>query len=94
MEPLKTIALDGPEKLTYVSTLLSSEEKKQLQHILFGNTYVFTWSHSDMVEIDPTLPSHKLNIIASVKPARSSSDYSDIGEQSYESRFYQRSKVF
>ena len=70
MDPLETIALDGSEKFTYVSTLLSSEDKKQLQHVLLGNTYVFTWSNSDIVGIDPTLASHKLNIIASTKPIR------------------------
>ena len=30
VDPMEAIALDGPEKLTYVSTLLSSEEKEQL----------------------------------------------------------------
>ena len=28
VDPLETIALDGPEKFTYFSTLLSNEEKK------------------------------------------------------------------
>ena len=70
MDPLETIALDGPEKFTYVSTLLSSEEKEQLQHILLGNVDVFARSHSDMAGIDPTLASHKLNIITSVKPVK------------------------
>ena len=41
MDPLETIALDGLEKFTYVSTLLSNEEKKQLLHVLLGNTDVF-----------------------------------------------------
>ena len=106
MDPLETIALNGPEKFTYVNTLLSSKEKKQLQHILLGNAYVLALSHSDMVGIDSTLASHKLNIIASAKAVkhhrlsetyykedkefspRSSSDYSDTGRQSFESRFY------
>ena len=70
MDPLETIALDRSEKFTYVSTLLSSKEKKQLQHVLLGNADIFAWSHSDMVEIDQTLASHKLNIIASTKPVR------------------------
>ena len=68
MDPLETVALDGLEKFTYVSTLLSSEEKEQLRRILLGTTNVFTWSHSDMAGIDPTLASHKLNIIATAKP--------------------------
>ena len=70
VDPLETIALDGPKKFTYVSTLLSSEEKKQLRRVLLGNANVFTLSHSDMAEIDPTLASQKLNIIATVKPVR------------------------
>ena len=48
VDPLETLALDGPEKFTYVSTLLSSKANKQLQHVLLGNAYVFAWSHSDM----------------------------------------------
>ena len=70
MDPLETIALDEPKKFTYDSTLLSSEEKEQLQHVLLGNTYVYAWSHSDMAGINPMLASHKLNIIASEKPIR------------------------
>ena len=89
MDPLETVALDELEKFTYVSTLLSSEEKKQLRRVLLGNTDVFAWSHSDMAGIDPTLASHKLNIIATAKP----SNYSDRGRQSFECRFYQRGEV-
>ena len=70
MDPLETIVLDGLEKFTYVSTLLSSEEKEQLRRIMLGNANVFAWSHSDMVGIDPTLASHKLNIIVTTKPIR------------------------
>ena len=70
MDPLEITTLDGLEKFTYVSTLLSIEEKEQLQHVLLRNIDVFTWSHSDMARIDPTLASHKLNIIASAKPIR------------------------
>ena len=62
--------MDGPERFTYVSTLLSREEKEQLQHVLLGNVDVFACSHSDMAEIDPMLASHKLNIIASAKPIK------------------------
>ena len=70
MDPLDTIALDGPEKFTYVNTLLFNEEKEQLKHILLGKADVFAWSHSDMVGIDSTLASHKLNITTSAKPVR------------------------
>ena len=70
MDPLKAVALDWPEKFTYVSTLLSNKEKEQLRRILLGNVDVFAWSHSDMAGIDLTLASHKLNVIATVKPVR------------------------
>ena len=70
MDPLETVALDMLEKFTYVSTLLSSEEKEQLRHVLLGNRDVFAWSHSDKAEIYPTLASQKLNIIATEKPVR------------------------
>ena len=62
--------LDGPEKFTYVSSLLSNEEKEQLQRILLRNIDVFAWNHSNMIEIDPMLASHKLNIILLAKPVR------------------------
>ena len=42
MDPLEAIALDGPDKFTYVRTLLSSKEKEHLQHVLLGNTDLFT----------------------------------------------------
>ena len=70
MDPLEEVVMDGPEKFTYVSTLLSSEEKEQLQRVLLGNADVFAWSRSDMAGIDPTLASHKLNVIATAKPIR------------------------
>ena len=70
MSPIETIAMDGSEKFTYVSTLLSNEEKEQLQHVLLENVDVFAWCHSDMVGIDQMLASHKLNIITSTKPIR------------------------
>ena len=70
MDPLEIVALDGLEKLTYVSILLFNEEKEQLRRVLLGNAYVFAWSHSDMAEIKPKMASHKLNIITTVKPVR------------------------
>ena len=70
MDPLETVALDGPEKFTYVNSLLSIEEKKQLQHVLLRNIDVFAWNHSDMKRIDSMLASHKLNFIPSAKPMR------------------------
>ena len=56
VDPLEAVALDGLEKFTYVSTLLSREEKEQVRRVLLGNADVFAWSHSDMVKINPTWP--------------------------------------
>ena len=70
VDPLKTVALDEQEKFTYVSSVLSSEEKEQLQHILLRNIDVLAWNHSDMIGIDSMLTTHKLNVIPSVKPMR------------------------
>ena len=68
MDPLETVALDGPEKFTYVSSLLSIEDKEWLQCVLLRNIDVFDRNHSDMKGIDSTLTSHKLNVIPLEKP--------------------------
>ena len=70
VDPLETVVLDGPKKFTYFSSLLSNEEKEQLQCILLRNIDVFAWNHSDMIGIDLMLASHKLNIIPMANPVR------------------------
>ena len=70
VDPLEIVELDGPEKYTYANTLLSSEETEQLRRVLLENADVYSWSHLDMAGIDPTLASHKLNIISMAKPVR------------------------
>ena len=65
MDPLESILLGEPDKHTYVSSLLSEEEKEQLRQALFGNIDVFSWTHSDMTGISPTHASHKLNVVLS-----------------------------
>ena len=62
--------LDEPKKFTYVSTLLSSKEREQIQGVLLKNLDVFAWSHLDMVGIDPILASNKLNLVHAAKPVR------------------------
>ena len=62
MDPREKVALDEPKKFTYVISLLSNEEREQLQLVLLNNINIFSWSHSDMVGINPTVASHKLNI--------------------------------
>ena len=68
MDPIEKVKLDGSKKFTYTSSLLSNEEREQLQLVLLNNIDVFAWSHSDMVGINPMLASHKLNIIPTAKP--------------------------
>ena len=63
MDPLEEIELDEQERFTYVSSLLSSEEREQVRLTLLHNIYVFSWRLSDMVGINPMVASHKLNIL-------------------------------
>ena len=70
MDPLEKVTLDRPEKFTYISSLLSNEEMEQLRLILLNNIDVFAWSHSVLIEINPTVTSHKLNIIHAAKLVR------------------------
>ena len=70
MDPLEKVTLDGPKKFTYVISLLSNEEREQLQLVLSNNIDVFALSHLDMVGINPTMASHKLNVVPTAKPVR------------------------
>ena len=70
MDPLEKVTLDGPENFTYINSLLSNEEREQLRFMLLNNIDVFAWSHSDMIEINPMVASHKLNIIPVARPVR------------------------
>ena len=70
MDPLESILLAGPDKHTYVSSLLSKEEKEQLRQVLLGNIDIFTWTHLDMTGISRTHASHKLNVVPSAKPIK------------------------
>ena len=70
MDPLKEIELDRLERFTYVSSLLSNEEREQLQLTELRNIDVFAWRHSDMVGINPIVASHKLNVLPTAKLIR------------------------
>ena len=70
MDPLEKVTLDGPEKFTYISSLLSNEEREQFRLMLLNNIDVFAWSHLYMIGINLTMASHKLNIILAAKPVR------------------------
>ena len=70
VDPLESIFLDGPDKSTYVSSLLSSGEKEHIQQVLLRNMDVFSWTHSDMTVINPVHASHKMNVIPKAKTVR------------------------
>ena len=70
MDPLEEVELDGPEKFTYVTSLLSNEEREQLRLTLLHNIDIFAWRHSDMIGINPMVASHKLNVLPIAKPIR------------------------
>ena len=70
MDPLEEVELDGLKKFTYVSSLLSNEERAQLQLALLHNIDVFAWKHSNMVGISLAVASHKLNFLPTAKPVR------------------------
>ena len=70
MDPLESILLGGPDKHSYVSSLLSGEEKERLQQVLLCNNDVFTLTHSDMTGLRPAHASHKLNVVPSARLVR------------------------
>ena len=70
VDPLESISLAEPDKSTYVSSIISNAKKKQMRHVLLHNMDVFTWTHSDMADINPVHASHKLNVIPSARPVR------------------------
>ena len=70
VDPLESLLIGGPDRCTYVSSLLTEEERARLQEVLKANADVFTWTHSDMTGISPVNASHKLNVFPSAKPVR------------------------
>ena len=70
VDSLESILIGGPGKCTYVSSLLSKEERARLKQILQANGDVFSWTHSDMTGISPVHPSRKLNVVSSARPVR------------------------
>ena len=70
VDPLEPILIGGPDRYTYISSLLIEEEKAQIQHILQANADVFAYTHSDMTGISPIHASHKLNVVLSARPIK------------------------
>ena len=67
VDPLESMSLAEPDKSTYVSSLLSDTKKDQLRQVLLHNMDVFTWAHSDMVDMNPVHASHKMNVTSSAR---------------------------
>ena len=64
VEGLEEILLDNsrPERKTRICTLASPPIRQALMTFLRKNQDVFTWSHEDMLGIDPSIMVHRLNM--------------------------------
>ena len=70
-EELEPVQLDDlPEHLAYIGSKLAKDVKDLLVHFLKHNVDVFAWKKEDMVGIDPTIITHKLNVAPSFKPVK------------------------
>ena len=68
-EELEPVSLDDdPEHLAYISSKLEEDLKRPLTHFLRQNKEAFVWKQADMGGIDPTVITHRLNVIPSFKP--------------------------
>ncbi|XP_074352775.1 uncharacterized protein LOC141691924 [Apium graveolens] len=54
---------NDPSKVLKVGSQLADEMRRSLARFLIANLDVFAWSHSDMIEIDPEVMCHHLNIL-------------------------------
>ena len=68
-EALEDIPLDedDPGKSTRIWVNLEGKIKKDLIRFLKENIDVFAWSHEDMLGIDPSVITHRLNVYPSSK---------------------------
>ena len=70
-EELESVLLgDDPEHLAYIGSKLAKDLRNSLTNFLRQNKDVFTWKQADMVGIDPTMITHRLNVIPSFKPVK------------------------
>ena len=70
-EELESVSLDDdPEHLTYISSKLAEDLKSPLTHFLRQKKDVFAWDQADMGGIDPTVITHRLNVISSFNPVK------------------------
>ena len=70
IEALEDISLDkdDPGKSTRIGADLDGKIKKGLIRFLRENIDMFAWSHEDILGIDPSVITHRLNIYPSSKP--------------------------
>ena len=68
-EELEPVLLDDdPEHLTYIGSKLVEDLRSPLTHFLRQNKDVFAWKQAGMGGIDPTIITHRLNVMPSFKP--------------------------
>ena len=69
-EAMEDVFLDenNPERCTRVGADLEKKTKKDLVHFLKKSIDVFAWSHDDMLGIDSSVITHRLNVCPSSKP--------------------------
>ena len=72
MEVLEEIPLEegNPQKFTKIGTSIKEKTKQDLVQFLRKSINVFVWSHEDMLGIDPSVITHRLNVHSSSKPVR------------------------
>ena len=72
VEELEEVVLDEsrPRQTTRMGTLASPMIHQDLAGFLRMNQDVFTWSHEDMPEIDPSVIVHRLNVNPASSPIR------------------------
>ncbi|RVW75218.1 Transposon Ty3-I Gag-Pol polyprotein [Vitis vinifera] len=70
-DPLRTIQIsEESTHFTYISSLLTPEETRNIQDTLRQNHDVFAWAHYDMKGMHPSIVSHRLNVLPTAKPVR------------------------
>ena len=69
---MEEISLDEsrPERMTRMGTLARPLIRQDLAAFLRMNQDVFAWSHEDMLEIDPLVIDHRLNVNPVSSPIR------------------------
>ena len=60
----------NPKKFTKIGASMEEKTKQDLIQFLRKSIDVFAWSHEDMLGIDPSVITHRLNVYPSSKPIR------------------------